>query len=123
MHILTVYVRISYISLTLNKEILFSECNDNAWGENCTKTCDCVNSIECNHVTGCVCEDGWNGTYCEYDIDECEGDPNICNDSLLECLNFDGDYMCICKQGFVKSDNGSCFGKFYLFKSMFKYEI
>ena len=66
-------------------------------------------------MTGCVCEDGWNGTNCEYDIDECEGDPSICNDSLLECLNFDGDYMCICKEGFVKSDNGSCFGNIFIY--------
>ena len=52
-----------------------TECPFNKYGENCAKTCDCVNANECNPTTGCICKNGYTGTYCEIDIDECAGKP------------------------------------------------
>ncbi len=53
--------------------IVLTECPFNKYGVNCAKTCDCVNANECNPATGCICKNGYTGTYCETDIDECAG--------------------------------------------------
>ena len=45
------------------------------------------------------------------DINECNLTPVKCNDQTSDCMNQVGSYSCICKNGFVKADNGTCVRK------------
>ncbi len=49
------------------------DCPFNTYGLNCSKTCNCVNALSCNRISGCICISGFTGVYCETDIDECKG--------------------------------------------------
>ncbi|CAH1238490.1 FBN1 [Branchiostoma lanceolatum] len=66
----------------------------------------CQNGGECqdevNQYT-CSCADGWAGTHCEEDIDECSLDSNACH----ECQNSPGSFECSCMDGYVVSTSGT----------------
>ena len=52
----------------------------------------------------CSCRAGYEGTDCETDIDECEGDPCLHGD----CEDLVADYACQCEPGYVwMSSDGS----------------
>ena len=85
-------------------------CEDQFWGVNCSKTCACVEASGCDPVSGCLCDKGWRGEHCDQDIDECQEDPDLCNDTMKECINEDGFFSCICTEGYVTSANGTCEG-------------
>ena len=59
-----------------------------------------------------MCDEGWRGENCDQDIDECQENPDVCNDTMKECVNGDGFYSCVCAEGFVTSANGICEGVF-----------
>ena len=61
-----------------------------------------------------MCDEGWRGENCDHDIDECQENPDVCNDTKKECINGDGFYSCVCAEGFLTSVNGTCEGVFSL---------
>ncbi|XP_052788950.1 neurogenic locus Notch protein-like isoform X2 [Mya arenaria] len=59
----------------------------------CLNNATCINGYE---GYSCMCADGWNGTHCEQNIDECESNPCVnegtCNDGV-------NSYTCVCTYG------------------------
>lgn len=49
---------------------------------------------------GCVCKDGWKGSDCKTDVNECKSNP--CS-SFQVCVNTDGSYTCSCPAGWQGS--------------------
>ncbi|KAH9487813.1 hypothetical protein Btru_068326 [Bulinus truncatus] len=76
-----------------------SACNDQTWGLNCANSCSCTaGAATCDPVAGCVCKTGFKGTFCEFDVNECESDSPPCQ--LFEyCVNSPGSYGCLCPSG------------------------
>lgn len=69
----------------------------------------------CDPVTGCVCKDGWEGSNCAKDIDECTVNPTTCGSDKI-CQNLEGSRACNCRAGFAKDSNDNCIGmKFAIF--------
>ncbi|RUS86243.1 hypothetical protein EGW08_005985, partial [Elysia chlorotica] len=67
--------------------------------------CECKGrATRCDNVLGCQCVNGWTGTHCETDVNECEQDPNLCPQQQV-CLNTNGSYSCGCPVGY--SVNGA----------------
>lgn len=57
-----------------SKMIFSIECEPEFYGVNCNQTCNCsLNSIRCDPILGCVCNAGFEGLFCENEIDGCEG--------------------------------------------------
>ncbi len=54
----------------------------------------------------CRCDEGWTGTGCESDVDECTDDPTACHADAT-CTNTDGGFTCACNDGFV-GDGATC---------------
>ncbi|GFO00271.1 fibrillin-1 [Plakobranchus ocellatus] len=82
-------------------------CDDFHWGDNCANQCDCnpVGTTTCNPVSGCVCKEGWNGTKCENNIDECGTNP--CP-AFSTCVNTPGSFICSCQDGLQLDANNTC---------------
>ncbi|XP_055375058.1 protein crumbs isoform X2 [Condylostylus longicornis] len=72
-------------------------------GRNCLpcKSNPCLNGGNCK-TNGlsyeCICPEGWNGTNCEIDIDEC-ADKTVCGNGI--CVNQMGTFKCYCEPGFT----------------------
>lgn len=65
----------------------------------------CQNGGKCIKPDLCKCQNGFKGTYCEQDINECETEKPC--DHL--CFNTNGSYYCRCKNGFILlNDKQSC---------------
>ena len=93
------------------KPILFIECAVGLYGEHCLHQCKCgQGSSRCDHILGCVCKSGWTGTLCDEDINECNDTNSPCDIATTDCVNTDGSYQCVCKEGFENTTNG-CTGK------------
>ncbi|XP_053387236.1 fibrillin-2-like [Mercenaria mercenaria] len=85
------------------------ECEKWTFGDNCKSSCICneTNTETCDSVTGqCNCLNGWNGTSCGDDINECENET-VCPQNSM-CYNIDGSFECICNNGFRKMDTLNC---------------
>ncbi|KAL5014723.1 hypothetical protein ScPMuIL_008993 [Solemya velum] len=83
------------------------QCEPDKYGTNCSETCQCAmdHTVTCDKVSGyCTCSDGWMGTLCEEDINEC--DENPCPNNSI-CENTDGSHTCTCNDGF-KMTNSIC---------------
>ena len=50
----------------------------------------------------CACADGFTGSLCEMDVDECDSDP--CQ-SGATCFNRPGAYLCECRPGWTGRDD------------------
>lgn len=88
-------------------------CPDGTYGEDCSNACTCntQNSVSCDHVTGaCSCSEGWSGTTCNDDINECSNGSTTCP-VHSDCLNTEGDYVCQCQPGYFKNSSSLCEGK------------
>lgn len=88
----------------------FLGCSEtNSWGPNCTTPCNCgVGASSCDPIVGCVCQQGWNGTLCDTNINECLTSP--CNASQV-CVDNPGSYTCTCSSGF-QSDRSNSVAKY-----------
>ncbi|WAR04750.1 MLP-like protein [Mya arenaria] len=102
---------------------LCEACTGNTFGDNCTSSCDCVGnntfdtSQSCNHVTGiCECNEFWNGSRCEVDIDECAMETDTC---VQNCTNIPGYFECGCFAGYSGTNN-SCTRKNYFVEKSLK---
>ncbi|KAK7446068.1 hypothetical protein BaRGS_00040292, partial [Batillaria attramentaria] len=83
-------------------------CPRSKYGPNCELNCRCSDRSQyCDPVGGCICESGWEGTYCQDDIDECLKDPHICGNDKI-CINTIGSYTCSCLEGYELDDSGHC---------------
>ena len=99
------------------RQVLEKHCVDLNF-KTCTES-DCVTSgvatttpgeMYCLHgnatgVTGscgCVCEDGWEGTNCDQDVNECFTEIDNCLPYHI-CNNTPGSYSCLCKFGFIST--------------------
>ena len=95
-------------------QCLFIECGSNNYGKDCLQPCQCnvANTDDCNNVHGnCTCKNGWKGSTCDEDKDECD-DTTICDIvPNSSCNNLNGSYECNCKIGYQKLENGTCLGK------------
>ena len=63
--------------MQLNSIQLIQDCQYGSYGENCANTCNCVNSLKCDSVSGCICMTGYIGEKCDIDIDECLSTKNF----------------------------------------------
>lgn len=99
--------------LSLSSDL--AECDTVNWGVNCNQSCDCTqNSISCDSKFGCQCKDGWSGTQCEVNIDECVG-GGPCG-GLENCVDTPGSYVCQCKAGYLRNQTtGNCESRSYNF--------
>ena len=67
----------------------------------------------CDPVRGCVCGEGWSGSACGDDIDECLA-SHACGDINKICTNSYGSFDCTCREGFKQGSEGLCEGNFNL---------
>lgn len=77
-------------------------CEPDLSGKNCksytSDDCNCLNGGVCNgNSTVCICSEGYEGTLCENDIDECFQKPNVCVHGI--CVNQPGTFKCYCEPG------------------------
>ncbi|CAL1540682.1 unnamed protein product [Lymnaea stagnalis] len=97
---------------TLNMDRGFSAkyythpCPDFMFGDTCYEPCRCniTNTDYCDNIKGdCLCKLGWKGYTCIDDVSECLGINNFLCPPDSDCRNTDGNYTCICHQGFLKN--------------------
>ena len=86
-------------------------CIDGNWGELCEKTCKvnnltCNNHGECKRNSGCECEVGWKGEFCEIECPVKNG--NVCNNNG-DC---DDEGKCQCNGNYKGEKCGQCKNKF-----------
>ena len=47
------------------------------------------------------------------DIDECKTKTHNCDSTRTECHNTDGDFECVCKEGYVGEGQNKCVRSMY----------
>lgn len=60
----------------------------------------CLNAVRCINLPGsfqCVCQEGWGGTTCSKNFDDCLGQ---CKNGAT-CIDLVNDYHCACASGFT----------------------
>ncbi|KAK7092486.1 hypothetical protein V1264_008224 [Littorina saxatilis] len=83
-------------------------CPSLQYGPECAHTCLCNGrGLDCHSVTGCVCKEGWTGSQCQDDVNECEENPDVCGEGQV-CTNNNGSYTCACQVGFAPNKDGLC---------------
>ena len=50
-----------------------------------------------NDIGECTCADGYTGTLCEVDVNECDSSPCVGEGSY--CQNFENRFECVCPAG------------------------
>lgn len=88
-------------------------CDANHYGLNCAKPCSCfaVHTEVCDNVNGtCQCKNGWEGSICDQNINECSLETTTCP-SNSSCEDTQGSFICQCISGFRKTSEGQCEGK------------
>ena len=61
----------------------------------CTE--DCGQGGLNSDCSGCVCNDGYTGTNCDIDINECQAVPPVCEGGAT-CANLNGGFNCMCPE-------------------------
>ncbi|XP_059150292.1 uncharacterized protein LOC131937116 [Physella acuta] len=108
----TSFVCVCNVGKTLNLDgVSCSGCARGYYGPGCVERCSCAmqNTEQCNKVDGtCGCSEGWNGSNCELDIDECQV-HNICQENSY-CINTNGSFSCVCHDGYFvrNASNQTC---------------
>ncbi|PSN32774.1 hypothetical protein C0J52_15456 [Blattella germanica] len=66
----------------------------------------CKNGGICDGRRKCHCRKGFQGRYCQIDVNECSTDPTLC---IHVCVNTFGSYQCLCPSGYtISSDRKTC---------------
>ncbi|XP_025082479.1 platelet endothelial aggregation receptor 1-like [Pomacea canaliculata] len=82
-----------------------TECMNSTYGTNCSRQCQCnvTNTVSpCHHVTGnCTCKQGWTGSTCNDDLDECSSNTHNCSGPHQTCINTVGGFTCVCADGVI----------------------
>ena len=71
--------------------------------------CALTRNYKFNETTEeCSCNVGYRGDFCT-DINECQENPSICDNQTKnsECLNNDGSFYCVCREGFERKSDDS----------------
>ena len=72
----------------------------------CSQTCQHGGS--CYKPNECQCTEGWTGSDCSQDIDECSRNSTLC-DPLTSCVNSKGGWYCTpCPAGYSGSGETQC---------------
>ena len=61
----------------------------------------CYNGATCTDLFldfTCTCMEGFNGTLCDEDVNECLSSP--CSNHNQTCVNYMGGYECLCELGY-----------------------
>ncbi|XP_077986376.1 uncharacterized protein LOC144440833 [Glandiceps talaboti] len=74
--------------ITKTVKVEVKDCQEDLYGKNCDKKCDCKNGASCDRNIGCVCPYGLYGSQCQHN---CRCSNNV------TCRTDDG--MCICRPG------------------------
>ncbi|XP_052789115.1 epidermal growth factor-like protein 7 [Mya arenaria] len=101
--------------LKLQRSSSFTHSCCPGWGQNQQQRKGCMAPI-CTNGCGqfgvclkpemCSCRQGYTGSMCDTDIDECQSADNGCHQI---CKNTAGSYMCACQQGFIlQADGRTC---------------
>lgn len=91
-----------------NDKITCTKCDTFHYGANCANVCNCgVGATYCDRVSGCVCQNGWSGTKCDMDKDECAAMQSPCNGANELCVNHPGSYQCMCMNGYQRNSSSS----------------
>ncbi|XP_052824448.1 mucin-like protein [Octopus bimaculoides] len=90
-----------------NDKITCKPCDIYTYGYNCNMTCDCVKG-SCDPVKGCICNAGYIGVKCDTRKDFCAENIGSCDNKTSECVNGEQNYTCVCKDGYFKTESGSC---------------
>ncbi|XP_072023585.1 uncharacterized protein [Amphiura filiformis] len=69
---------------------------------------DCQNGGFCVRPNECQCADGYTGTHCEEDINECELLPPVCIGNNIRCFNRVGTYTCVCTDPEYSLEGNRC---------------
>ncbi|CAL1547951.1 unnamed protein product [Lymnaea stagnalis] len=84
-------------------------CDANRYGQDCSQNCSCVqaNTEDCNNTDGnCTCKEGWTGSHCQLDIDECQN-TSFCKGPHENCNNLNGSVECGCGSGYERNQQDS----------------
>ncbi len=113
-----------FLTTGINCSKNINECRADKGNELCQQGV-CVDGI--GEFT-CKCDIGWEGTYCDTDINECLDD--YCKNNIT-CDNTDGNYTCTCLPGYTGRNcttdidecaslpcahNGNCTNKVSIYK-------
>ncbi|KAK0067591.1 fibrillin-3, partial [Biomphalaria pfeifferi] len=95
---------VGYYSTTTQCEA----CSPGTYGEECKNQCQCdMTHSTCDPATGqCTCHQGWTGSLCDTDINECES--SVCAETSTAhwiCLNTPGSFKCTCAIGYANKNN------------------
>ena len=97
-----------------NSLLIVLVCPAGTFGQDCNSLCTCntQNSVSCDHVTGaCNCTEGWQGSTCDDDIDECAAPSSVTCPADSDCVNTRGGHVCECRAGFYKTATDQCQGE------------
>ncbi|KAH9487821.1 hypothetical protein Btru_068339, partial [Bulinus truncatus] len=77
-------------------------CDDSHFGPSCASSCTCVTqNSKCDKTNGsCICNAGWQGTTCAFDMDECSSGQHNCI-GAESCINAVGSFQCNCSAGYT----------------------
>ncbi|KAH9487820.1 hypothetical protein Btru_068337 [Bulinus truncatus] len=85
-----------------NDQLTCQACDDSHFGPSCASSCTCVTqNSKCDKTNGsCICNAGWQGPTCAFDMDECSSGQHNCI-GAESCINTVGSFQCNCSAGYT----------------------